>query len=52
MKNDPNFGFSLADQGIETPEQVASLFLTVRRLFDNAALEVRDESTLVDWRNA
>ncbi len=52
MKNYPNFGFSLADQGIETQEQVASLFLTVRNLFDNAALEVRDEGTLTDWRNA
>src|SRR5690348_12694149 len=52
MKNPPEFGFSLSDQGIETAEQVASLFLTVRQLFDNAALEVRDERTLADWRNA
>jgi phenylalanyl-tRNA synthetase alpha chain len=51
MKNGPNFGLSLADQGIETPEQVALVFLTVRQLFDNAALEVRDEGTLGDWRN-
>jgi phenylalanyl-tRNA synthetase alpha chain len=52
MKSPPNFGLSLADQAIETAEQVASLFLTVRQLFDNAALEVRDERTLADRRNA
>ena len=52
MKNPPNFGLSLADQGIETPQQVASLFTTVRQMFDDAALQVSDESALADWRNA
>ncbi|HEY6946004.1 MAG TPA: phenylalanine--tRNA ligase subunit alpha [Candidatus Acidoferrum sp.] len=52
MKNPPNFGFSLADQGIKTPEQVASLFSAVRLMFDDAASQVKDEGTLADWRNA
>jgi phenylalanyl-tRNA synthetase alpha chain len=52
MTNPPNFGFSLADQGIDTPEKLAALFAQVRDLFDAASSDVRDESSFGDWRNA
>lgn len=52
MTNPPNFGLSLADQGIETPEKLAAIFMQVRQLFDAATVEVRDEATFGDWRNA